>query len=119
MNIIRRVCLSVAVILPISVIGAPAAEAQTLNGSAGRVCGVTVSGAAVGYKGVAFTNVTIDLVTTSGQSIRLATNVVVENGKYSWAGIVPGLAAVPAGSKIKLTTNRQYSTTIDAPTCQS
>lgn len=119
MNIVFGVRLLAGAVIVLLMAYPSLAPAQTLNGTASSVCGMTVSGAAVGYKGVPFTNVTIDLVTPSGQSTRLATNVAVQNGRYSWAGVVPGLSTIPAGSQIKLTTNRQYSVTISAPACQS
>ena len=92
------------------------ASAQTLTGTAAAACQLTVSGTAIGYKGVPFTAVTIEFVPPGGSAVRLGT-VRVANNQYSWTGAVPGYTSIPANSTLKLTTNRQYSTTIPAPAC--
>lgn len=69
---------------------------------------ITVSGTAVGAQPPP-NGVTLFFVPPSGSQVNLVTNLQAPGGKFSWTGVVPGYASIPAGSKIHAVTNRQVS----------
>ena len=81
-------------------------------------CIISVAGSVVSTPKMPATAVTIDFISPSGQSQRLATNIPLgANGSYQWNGSLPDYASVPAGSSIKVTTNRQVSQTAPLAGC--
>ncbi len=97
------------------------AEAISVNiTSATTPCAVSVTGDVVFTKPPA-TNVTIDFIPPGGAPpVRLITNLPLKDGSpaaYQWSGTVPGYASIPAEAQVKVTTNRQVSSTASLPTC--
>jgi hypothetical protein len=78
---------------------------------------ITVSGTATGAQ-PAPNGVTIDFLPPGGApSVRLVTNLSASlaNGAFTWTGAVPGYATIPAGSQLKVSTNRQVAQIVSAP----
>jgi hypothetical protein len=78
---------------------------------------ITVSGTATGAQ-PAPNGVSIDFLPPGGAaSVRLVTNLAASpvNGAFTWTGAVPGYATIPAGSQLKVSTNRQVAQIIPAP----
>jgi len=78
---------------------------------------VFVSGTLTGVKGIPITGYTIDLLYGNNQSVRIATNVASSGGNYHYTGFVPTGTQISDPYKVKVTTNRQKSATVDASNC--
>lgn len=81
-------------------------------------CSITVSGNISFTRKLPATAVTIDFISPSGQSQRLVTNAPLgPQGSYKWTGKINGQLLIPAGSSVKVTTNRQISSTAPLISC--
>jgi len=82
-------------------------------------CAINVNGVVSFTRQLPATAVTIDfLPPNGGQPVRLVTNQPLQaGGAFAWSGAAPGFASIPAGSQVKVWSNRQVSSTASVPTC--
>lgn len=81
-------------------------------------CALNVSGVVAFTHELPATAVTIDFLPAGKPLVALTTNLPLQaGGKYQWTGPVPGYASIPAGARIKVTTNRQINASTVVPTC--
>jgi|NOAtaT_6_FD_contig_81_1984995_length_503_multi_2_in_0_out_0_1 hypothetical protein len=93
------------------VCGAAQAISISVN-PANVICAVSVSGQAIGSKGIPATAVSI-YITQNGADIPLIVNGPLDkNGNFSWSGVVPKVTSL-ANAKVKAVTNRQTTATAE------
>jgi hypothetical protein len=87
---------------------------------AATACTLSVAGAANSAPKIPATAVSIDVIPPGGSAQRAVTNLQLKaGGAYQWSGTVPNAASFPAGTMVKVTTNRQVSSTAPIPVCMA
>ena len=100
-------------------------KAQTVAVSAATVItcnnvnAVSVSGTLTGSKGIPITGYTVDLISAADPNpIRIITNNPSSGGAFNFVGFIPSGAKLSEPFQVKVTTNRQANSQVNASTCK-